>query len=472
MPTRLLQVGDTRIRAASDRDTESSDSAADTAATDDPADAATDATADSNEPDPTGGLEAVRKRAVSLDADAVVFTGNLFSVTDPDTETVEPVRDCLDRFVDDELTLYYVVGARDRAGDWNPWAEDALGCHPAVEHLDTEPTDIGPEVAVFGIDNRAPEALKSFLHEADDQFVNASGVGHQLLVLSQSISPPIQRREADAQAFEVASNVNLYVDRLLAGGTPHPGEWTHDDSDFAVTYAGSGNPYWAEDDPTGVLYEVADDIRHAVVTLVGEDDPFTGGEDSDDAAVDSVTDSDDTAGPTATDSDDTTADTGSALTDESAREAPSDADPRQHAEVTRLRDFFESYREYDLGETDTETLVDLYALYSRSKSLFESRRRDIRDELEARTDGDQTLDGSFSTVEHHSYTSQSLRDEESVRSALKRADVDPDSVVETVERIDEDALTDVVEASSELSRDDVFEESTRQQIRRKEIDME
>jgi hypothetical protein len=449
VPTRLLQVGDTRIRAASDRDNDTT--------TD-------DTTTDSDTTDPTGGLEAVRERAQSLGVDAVLFAGNLFSVTDPDEATVEPVRDCLDRFVDAGITLYYVVGARDRAGDWNPWVEDALGGHPAVEHLDTEPTDLGPDVAVFGIDNHAPAELESFLHDETKQFVNASGVGHQLLVLTQSISPPIQRGAADAQAFEVASNVNLYVDRLLAGGTPHPGEWTHDDSDFAVTYAGSANPYWAEDDPTGVLYEVGDDLRHATVTLAGEGDPF--------ADDDGDTSADDGNGTSEEDTAESTTDTGSALTDESARTPPPAANPTQHAEITRLRDFFESYREYDLAAADTETLVDLYALYSRSKSLFESRRRDVRDELEARTESGQTLTGSFSTVDHHSYTSQSVRDDETVRSALEQADVDPERVVEIVERIDEDELAEVVEESAELSTDDVFEASTRQQIRRKDLDVE
>jgi hypothetical protein len=453
MPTRLLHVGDTRIRAAHERDADD---------------------------DPTGGLTTIRERAESLDAD-VLFTGNLFSVTEPAAETVQPVRDCLDTFADAEITLYYIVGARDSAGDWNPWDDDALGTHPAAEHLDTNPTDVGPETAVFGIDDLAPSAFQSFLHDREEQFVRAAGVSQQLLVVSQEIAPPAKRGSADARAFEVATNVNLHLDVIAAGGTPHPAEWEHDDTGLGVYYPGSANPYWAEEAPKGVVYETNEDgeLRRGTVTLDSDEAPFPGtaGEASSPETTreaSSPATAREASSPETT-SDDTETEA-AARSDESGSGASETtvqlSDPREHPEVTRLVDFFRAYEEYDLEGADTETLIDLYALCSRGKSFLESRRRDVRDALEERTERGQTLDGRYSTVEHREYTTQSLRDDDTVHSALSRAGVDADRVVERVERIDEDALEEVIEESERLTAEDVYEESTRQQIRRKDLDVE
>jgi hypothetical protein len=269
--------------------------------------------------------------------------------------------------------------------------------------------------------------------------------------VSQSISPPVERGAADAEAFEVAGNVNLYLDGIAAGGQPHPASWDHDGGDFAVAYAGSANPYWADDAPVGVCYEATDDgtLRREQVTLDADDDPFASGSEGNEVATEET---DDTAMGNST-------------------ETAGDARPsRRHPEITRLRDFLGVYRQHPLDDADTETLVDLYALLSVARSRLESRRKELRDSLTERTDADQTLDGTLGSVEHRTYTTRSARDADAVRDALADAGIDPDRVVETVERVDEDELDAVIEevdgGETDLDETDVYDTDERRQIRR------
>jgi hypothetical protein len=455
MPTRLLHVGDARIRPADERSA-GERPADERSAGERPADeqSAGERLADEQ----TGGLDAVRTTAASRDVDAVLFAGNLFSVAEPDPAAVESVEATLDEFAADDIRFCYVAGARDTAGDWNPWSDDALGGHHAVEHLDREPTDVGDDTAVYGLDDHTPSEFRAFLDDRDEQFTPAAGRSYFLLVLTQEIAPPAERSQADARAFEVATNVNLYLDAIAGGGRRDPAEWEHDDSGLGVHYPGSANPYWADEEPTGFLYETGDGtLRRETVRL------HAGGESD--------------SGPKQTASSSGESAVGGGDTEptepaEQTRPSHTSSDPRQHPEVTRLRDFLRAFETRPVESADTETLIDLYALLSKGAAQLDDRRKTVRDELEARTETGERLDGQFSTVSHAAYTRRSVRDEEVVLSTLDDAGIDPDTVVETVERIDEDALAEAAESHPDLSVEDVFEESTQRQIRREDVTLD
>lgn len=136
-----------------------------------------------------GGFEAVVRRARSLAVDAILYAGNLFDDRVPDERTLDRLEDELDAIHTDGIRLYYVAGRRDVAGNRNPWDAEGLGDHPAVEHLTLRPTDVGGDVALFGIDYRPSDAFADVIRTTGGSFTPASGVAHQILAVHQSVAP-------------------------------------------------------------------------------------------------------------------------------------------------------------------------------------------------------------------------------------------------------------------------------------------
>lgn len=369
------------------------------------------------EEDPLDGFGDVTRRARNLAVDAIIHTGNLVDDQAPNEQTLDRLEDELDAIYGDGIRLCYVEGRRDRAGNWNPWSDDRIGGHPAVEHLDQQPTDLGDDVAVFGLDYLPSDDFVDTIENSDDAFTPAAGVTHQLLALHQSVSPPIDREIATAQAFEIATSVNLYLDAIAGGGTLETKVWEHEDSGLGVYYPGTTNPHLFDTNverPEAILYESLVDgtLRRRVVPI----DP-----------------------------------------------------PSPTAELSALRELLSGYEQMDLENAKTETLIDLYGLLAETCSRLDDRRTEVRDVLLDRTRAGQTAIGELASVHHQRSTSHRLRDDDEVLEALERAGVDADRVVETVERVDDEAVEEVVEESPELSVDDVFEEQVREYIRKKDV---
>lgn len=392
----ILHVADPRIDGRTTSDRETSD------------DETSDGEADAEN---VGGFDTVAGRARALDADAVLFTGNLFTRGRPDEDAVERVVAALDEFESAGIRFLAALGRNDqRQLD----ALDAVFDHPAVERLGTEPTDVGEETAVYGLDYRDNDDLRAFLDE-DDQFTHASGASNTILAVPQRLSPPLGEGEATTQPYEIAGNVNVYLSAIAGGGVQDPATWEHDDNDFGVYYPGAMNPRWADETvgPQAVLYE--------------ED--------------------------------------GRGL---SRRQVPLETTSLE-AEIASLEALLSDYRQSSLDAADVETLADLYGLLSEAKSMLDGRRKEVRDVLTERTAPGSEYRGRRASVYHQHSTSRQLRDEESVVTALKGAGVERDEV--TTETIDEEKVEKAVEERG-IPEDAVFEERTRTYIQKRDVDLD
>ncbi|MFC4548773.1 MULTISPECIES: hypothetical protein [Halorussus] len=81
-----------------------------------------------------------------------------------------------------------------------------------------------------------------------------------------------------------------------------------------------------------------------------------------------------------------------------------------------------------LDDLDRSDLVDLYTLLSDLKSAADDARKEVRDELNRQIPDDGTIPARLGSVRRYTYNRRSLKDEQTVRSELQRAGVDPDAV--------------------------------------------
>lgn len=372
-----------------------------------------DADSDSDPDDAVGGFRTLVDRARAVDADAVLFTGNLFTRSNPDPDVVERVVGYLDEFEAAGVRFLAVLGRNDVR------QRDALGPvfdHPVVERLGTDPTDVGEETAIYGLDYRDDDELDAFLDE-DDQFTPAAGTSNEILAIPRKLSPPIDEAEAVSQPYEIAGNVNAFLDVIAGGGAQDPATWKHDDNDFAVYYPGSMNPHWSDEvnGPQAIRYEEDEGDHRLTRRLV----------------------------PLETTSLD--------------------------REVASLEALLSEYQRASLEGADVETLADLYGLLSEAKSMLDDRRTEVRDLLLDRTAPGSEYRGQRASVYHYHSTSTRLRDEESVFTALEGAGVERDAV--TTETLDEEKVAEVVE-EREVPEDAVFEEQTRTYIQKRDVDVD
>lgn len=356
-------------------------------------------------------LDALVERARALNVEAVLFTGNLFSRGRPDEAAVERVAGYLDDLDAAGVRFLAVLGRNDRR------QRDALAPvfdHEAVERLGTDPADVGEYTAVYGLDHRDADDLRTFL-DGDDQFTHASGTSNAILAVPQKVAPPIDEAEAATRPYEVASNVNVYLDAIAGGGVRDPATWEHDDNEFGVYYPGSMNDRWAADPagPQAVAYDETDrslDRRQVPLDAVALGD-----------------------------------------------------------ELASLETLLGEYDRGDLESADVETLTDLYGLLAEAKSMLDDRRKEVRDVLLDRTAPGTGYSGSKASIHHHHSTYRQLRDEESVLTALEGAGVDREAV--TTETVDEEKVAEVVEERG-VPEDAVFEERTRTYIQKRDLNLD
>lgn len=352
-----------------------------------------------NDETPLGGLSPVVERARERNVDAVIHSGNLFRRPEPDQQVVEALAGELETLSRDGIPFLVVEGKREQHTD--DGAVTALVDRELAHKPTADPTLLG-DVAVYGIDHVDTEEA---LLESLDALEPASQYTYNIVVVQQSVWPPARKQQADISAFDLLEGTDVHVDMVLAGGFDEPREWQHDEFEYSVVYSGSTNPTTVSSgkSPQGtVVHADAEGASRTALPLVS-------------SAV--------------------------------------------NREVDQLRAALE-LQPSDEENLDTETLVDLYGLAARARSVFDQRRKEIRDELLARLDEDGRFDGQYASVERRTNRRRNLKEERDVIERLEREGVDPADVM----TLDPSLVREVVDETG-LDEEDVFDISNYQQVR-------
>jgi len=160
-----------------------------------------------------GFREAVEK-AISLDVDAVIHTGDLFDAPNPNVPVVNECLDIISLLDSVGIPFYGIVGNHERKRD-QQWL-DLVDRFDLVNRLDRTPTYIGTgedQFAVYGIDAvRSPEWETSdfTLPEPDKEaFV--------LLCMHELVNPPVPGHMAHYETEEILNRTGIQVDGLALG---------------------------------------------------------------------------------------------------------------------------------------------------------------------------------------------------------------------------------------------------------------
>jgi DNA repair exonuclease SbcCD nuclease subunit len=173
--------------------------------------------------------------AINENVDAVIHTGDLFDSRTPSLPEVTRCIRILRKLEEAEIPFYGIVGNHDRKMD-EQWL-DLIRETGVAQRLSREPTMVGGDVAVYGIDS----VTKPSWHAADFTLDPPDGADvFTLLCMHQLLAPPIPGPEdfmTDHSAEEVLDRVGIDVDALALGDYHKPeGEIV---KDVPVWYAGS-----------------------------------------------------------------------------------------------------------------------------------------------------------------------------------------------------------------------------------------
>lgn len=352
-----------------------------------------------NDEVPLGGFSTVVERAVEKKVDAVVHGGNLFRRPQPESDIVEAVASELETLAAEGIPFLIIEGRREAYTTGDPI--NVLEEQNLAQKLTSEPTIIG-DVTFYGIDYVDTEEM---LLDELEELTSTSSFTYNIIVTHQDIWPPLWKERADISAFDLLEGTDVHVGMVLAGGNDEPGDWQHDDYEYSVVYPGSTNP------------EKLSSVEVPQGTLIHAD----------------------TEGSSYTHIPLDTADV--------------------YAELEHLRQTLK-FQPSETEDLDTETLVDLYGLSARAKSVFEKRRKEIRDELLDRIDEDGRFEGHYASVDRRTNKRRTLKSEETVIKVLKREEIDPEEVM----ALDTSELRELVN-EERLNEEEVFELSHYQMVR-------
>jgi hypothetical protein len=283
-----------------------------------------------------------------------------------------------------------------------------LSAHAAVEKLGATPTLVD-EVALYGVDHAEDEQT---VLDRLDALEPADAYAYNVVCLNQRVWPPLWQETADVSAFDVMEATDVHVNEVLAGGFEEAGVWESDDFPYRVSYAGPTNP------------RALDGGELARARLLDAD--------ADGASHDQV--------PLVT----------------------SDVDE----EITHLRralDFDPS----DPEDVETERLADLYGLAARAKSVFDGRRRELRDELLDRVETDRRVDGRYASVDRGTRHRRTTKDESTVLETVERAGIDREEVL----ALDTPTLRDLVD-EGQIEEEAVFDVEGQAYVRVSDVTLE
>lgn len=173
--------------------------------------------------------------AVDENVDAVIHTGDLFDSRTPSLPEVTRCIRILRKLEEADIPFYGIVGNHDRKMD-EQWL-DLIRETGVAQRLSKEPTMVGGDVAVYGIDS----VTKPSWHSTDFTLVPPDDPDvFTLLCMHQLLAPPIPGSEdfmADHSAEEVLDRVEIDLDALALGDYHKPEEDVV--KDVPVWYAGS-----------------------------------------------------------------------------------------------------------------------------------------------------------------------------------------------------------------------------------------
>lgn len=194
--------------------------------------------------------------AVDENVDAVIHTGDLFDSRTPSLPEVTRCIQTLRKLEEADVPFYGIVGNHDRKMD-EQWL-DLIHETGTAERLSREPTMIGGDVAIYGIDSVTKPSWhsKEFTLEPPED-----SDAFTLLCMHQLLAPPVPGSEdfmADHSTEEVLDRVGIDLDALALGDYHKPEEDVVDG--VPVWYAGSTERCsLSEEEPRSVsLLEIED----------------------------------------------------------------------------------------------------------------------------------------------------------------------------------------------------------------------
>jgi hypothetical protein len=148
--------------------------------------------------------------------------------------------------------------------------------------------------------------------------------------------------------------------------------------------------------------------------------------------------------------------------DDGGRQEP---DLQVYSDALLVTDALERHDVADLTDQETDVLVNLYTLLSDVQRSANDLRQEIADVLLDRLHHDQPVSGQFGSVQRTTRRNRSLRDEDTVLTALEDAGIDRDRVMS----VDRDKVDDALDVT-DLSEADVYEIDTTEYVRKAEVD--
>lgn len=354
---------------------------------------------------PLGGLSLAIDHAVEANVDAVVHSGNLFRRPSPGSKLRNAVETELQKLQSADIDFLAVKGPREQTESTTTFSR--LVDEGYIQHLNSSPTIFG-DIAIFGIDhveteNELQEALKSL--SPTDSFTG------NVVVANQQIWPPGWEETAEISSYDFLDSTEVFVNLVLAGGLDEPREWEAEDYDYSVLYSGTSNPAEVSSGTkvkTSLIKIDTDTLEYKRKRLL----------------VTSAAD-----------------------------------------EIEDLREALE-FQASETDDLDIETLIDLYGLSAKAKSVFDDRRKEIRDELLERLDQNGEFDGRYATISKHTYDRSEIKSEEEVLSTLEKYGIDSSEVM----KIDTSTLRDTIEDET-VPESEVFDVSERTRVQFEGLDL-
>jgi len=134
-------------------------------------------------------------------------------------------------------------------------------------------------------------------------------------------------------------------------------------------------------------------------------------------------------------------------------------------EIAQLRRAL-TFEPSDVENADVETLADLYGLAARAKSVFDERRKELRDELVEPVEEDRRVEGRYASVDRNTRRSRNAKAADVVYETAENAGLDRDEVT----TVDTSALRDLVD-QGEIDEGAVFDVKRRPYVRVGDVDL-
>lgn len=158
-------------------------------------------------------FDAAIELAIDEDVDAVLHTGDLFDDPQPNVPDVNRCLDTLQKLTDAGIPFYGIVGNHERKLE-EQWL-DLISRFDLVERLDTSPTLVGDEVALYGIDAIRAPSWSTFDFELEEP---PEEVDVTVVAMHQLFEPLVpSHRGAEYELKEVIDRLNVEPDAIALG---------------------------------------------------------------------------------------------------------------------------------------------------------------------------------------------------------------------------------------------------------------